>query len=444
MDLFKPNVKKMQDKRDVNGLIKALSYKDADIRSGACSALRIIKDTRAVEPLILLLKDPNESIRREAIYALGELKDPRVADALLQVMSDKSSFPAAAHVLADLKDPRLYDHLVKALEDDDLRVSAVWTMGELGDARGVKLLVPFLTHADPVTRKAAIYALFRFQSLEAIDQLKLYLKEIQSTLKDTDANVRELAIETLGKIPDALEKNTLIELLHDPDISVRQEAGHFLNEIGPPDDLQERAWFAAACRNWPMALELGQIAREPVFLACQSKQDDERVHAAITLAKLGDARAIEPLIACLNLAMAKPDLCVQAIEALGKYGDARAINHLQGLLSNFYEGKIRRAASSALFAFSAGFNKRISKEPMCSQCGKSIPAFNRTIADDIRSSGGMVIGGTGLDEKLYDGVICRKCGTIFCSDCEHAKIKNLICPLCSNHVSPLFADYLRS
>ena len=443
MSLFKPNVKKMQEKKDVNGLIKALSYKDADVRSAACRALRIIKDIRAVGPLLVLLKDPNESMRREAIYALGELEDPRVADALLPILADKSSFPATAHVLADLKDPRLYDHLVKALEDDDLRGSAAWTMGGLGDPRAVKLLVPLLTHADLKTRQAVIYALFRFQSPEAIDQLKHYIKEIKPSLKDSDAYVRQWAIEVLGKIPDALEKDSLIELLHDPDISVRKEAGHFLNKIGPPDDLQERAWFAAACRNWPMAFELGQIARDPLFLATQSKEDYERVNAAITLAKLGDQRAIEPLIACMNLALAKPDLCVQAIEALGKYGDVRAIKPLQDKLSNFYEGKIRSSAFRALSEIETRLNKKISDEPKCSVCGTSIPAFNRTIADDIRAGGGMVISiGAGLDEKLYDGVICRQCGSIFCNKCEHANIKNLICPVCSNHLSPLFADYL--
>ena len=83
-------------------------------------------------------------------------------------------------------------------------------MGELGDARALKLLIPLLAHADLDTRKAAIYALFRFQSPEAVNQLKLYQNEILPSLKDSDPFMRKLAIEVLGKIPGGLKNQQLI------------------------------------------------------------------------------------------------------------------------------------------------------------------------------------------------------------------------------------------
>ena len=56
-DLFKPNVEKLEKKKDVHGLIKALRYKkdewdEDDVRRSAADALGKIKDERAVEPLI--------------------------------------------------------------------------------------------------------------------------------------------------------------------------------------------------------------------------------------------------------------------------------------------------------------------------------------------------------------------------------------------------------
>ena len=77
MSLFKPDILKMQHKGDVEGLIKALGSKDANVRSDACRALKMIKDSRALEPLLLLLKDPDENVRKGAIYTLAEFKDER-------------------------------------------------------------------------------------------------------------------------------------------------------------------------------------------------------------------------------------------------------------------------------------------------------------------------------------------------------------------------------
>ncbi len=141
--------------------------------------------------------------------------------------------------------------------------------------------------------------------------------------------------------------------------------------------------------------------------------------------------------------MGKPGICIEAIQALGKYGDTRAIQPLQEKQSSFYEANIRAAAFSALSNLQIRLGGALFEEPKCSACAKIIPALKSTIAGDIRASGGMVVGGAGLDETLYDGVICRNCGKIFCSDCQRLKIKNLVCPVCSNPVSPLFADYLR-
>jgi len=44
--LFKPNVERLQEEKNVKGLIKALRYKDSDVRREAAEALGKIGDTR--------------------------------------------------------------------------------------------------------------------------------------------------------------------------------------------------------------------------------------------------------------------------------------------------------------------------------------------------------------------------------------------------------------
>lgn len=72
MPLFgPPNIPQLEAKRDTQGLIKALAYKDAAIRIAAAEALAPLKDLLAVEPLIGLLKDGNADVRRASIAALA-------------------------------------------------------------------------------------------------------------------------------------------------------------------------------------------------------------------------------------------------------------------------------------------------------------------------------------------------------------------------------------
>jgi len=66
-----PDIEKLEKKRDVEGLIKALRHED--VRLEAVTALgRIGKP--AVEPLIQALNDDNEGVRMGAKKALEKIK----------------------------------------------------------------------------------------------------------------------------------------------------------------------------------------------------------------------------------------------------------------------------------------------------------------------------------------------------------------------------------
>ncbi len=122
------------------------------------------------------------------------------------------------------------------------------------------------------------------------------------------------------------------------------------------------------------------------------------------------------------------------------------------------QGEIERQAFEETMAsvgnIPGSLRRRIQKElgvqadvpqktlPKCSVCGKEIQPKQGTIGQDIHQRGGVVVGGTGLDETLYRGTICRSCGRLYCMDCHDFTQKGYNCPNCGQSISPLFADYL--
>ena len=71
--LSKPNVEKMEAKKDVKGLIKALTYEDRDVRKAAAYALGEIGDAQAVEGLKQALKHKDWDLRWYAAEALEKI-----------------------------------------------------------------------------------------------------------------------------------------------------------------------------------------------------------------------------------------------------------------------------------------------------------------------------------------------------------------------------------
>ena len=84
-----PDVKKLKEKRDTQGLIRALDGKtDAQLRRDAVEALGQTDDLRAISKLDAILQDQDEDIliRLEAIDSLVEIGGPKVVDPLINGM----------------------------------------------------------------------------------------------------------------------------------------------------------------------------------------------------------------------------------------------------------------------------------------------------------------------------------------------------------------------
>ena len=142
MSLFgPPDVKKLEAKGDVKGLINALGYrrdqqsdyKAGFVRTAAAVALARIGDARAVEPLITTLSDPTGGVCTAAVEALVEIGVPAVEPLVAALIGPNPGW--------------------------SVRKAAVETLGKIGDARAVEPLVAALGDQDEFVRRDASEAL---------------------------------------------------------------------------------------------------------------------------------------------------------------------------------------------------------------------------------------------------------------------------------------------
>jgi HEAT repeat protein len=181
--------------------------------------------------------------------------------------------------LGEIGDARAVEPLIAALNDHFyVRWKAVVALGEIGDARAVEPLIAALNDAWCVQWRAVV-ALGEIGDARAVEPLIAYLKE---PIIFRGGPLPRYAVIALGKIGSpAVEP--LIAALKDKDWSSRERAVVALGEIGDAR------------------------AVEPLIAAHQMKAgsfDASIIHLA--LGEIGDARAVEPLIANMKISSSYP------------------------------------------------------------------------------------------------------------------------------------------
>jgi HEAT repeat protein len=329
-----PNIEKLEAKRDVKGLVKALEYQCGKdfardfsgsfeaqrIREGAAAALASLGDSRAVEPLIAAMGDANEYVRKSAAEALGRIGDPRAIPSLLAAMadSDEGTHNAAVGALSILP-----------WEPDGANGAAYWiALGEWDKCAqiGVPAIEPLLAAFkdakwssgtpvyEPSKKRAAAGALTQIGA-PAIEPILAALVPLGSYTRQALADV----LVQIG----AATVEPLIAALEDSDSGVRSDAVWALGRLGDPR------------------------AVEPLIAALREGGFGMGLDAARALGRLGDRRAVEPLIVALDDEAQNRHLRQAAAEALGELGDQRAVKPLLSALNGGDED-LREAASKAL------------------------------------------------------------------------------------------------
>ncbi len=278
--MFNPDIRSMEESRDIDGLIKALNHDEYLIRKEAARSLKKVGDERAIESLIKSLK----------------YEDGQVQHALLNTVREYS-----AETLGIIGDKRAVNPLITAMAkdiDDDVRWKSAWALGKIGDENAVDSLIEALTDDCWTVRENAVKALGNIKSVKAVEPLIV-------TLNSEEWRLRMYAAISVGKIGDERGVKPLLNVLDDNDDDVSRSA---IDALG----------------------KMGDIAFKPLMKLFN--EDDDwyiRSKAAEALGNIGDRRAVGSLIDALSNKKKKDRnrfVRGRAVEALGKIGDIRAID----------------------------------------------------------------------------------------------------------------------
>ncbi len=422
MSLFgPPDIYKLEAKRDVNGLIKALGYKTNDqldqrhLREAALKALGRVGDTRAAEPLMAILKDQDHLLKWYAAEALGQIRDTRAVEPLIATLGgsyNENLYKYAAEALGKIRDTRAVKPLVDSLNSTT------------GDARmAVAVALDKLGWQPDKDETGAVYWIAKGQWDKCVEIGPLAVPKIIGYLKyDEDYEVRRAAADALGTIGDTRAVDTLIAALTDRDATVvehvawaigkfrdaraveplivalkgRSNVGNVaegttwaLGQIGSPavDALisifnKEYAYHDAAREAAATALGATRDARavHPLVAAVQDKDWPVRLRraAAAGLGELGDVQAVASLLVAL---MAKEeDVREVTAEALGKIRDSHSLGPLIASLNDPSEN-VRKAAALAV----GKIGDRLAVQPLLSVLNDPIAEVRQAAAEALDS-----------------------------------------------------------
>ena len=238
MPLFKPNIANLKSKRDVNGLVQALTIRDPEIRHDAAQALGELNATHAIPAIVkmLLADDSARGERIAAANALCKIGDEANIGSLVQA-NDASRRREHATIDAALvsPDPRyranLYINRIAA-EEYEVRAALAHAVGQIGGASAIQALSEML-----ITENGAMESSVKNEiraGIAAAAQKPGALAALCQMIKHASSEVRYWAAHCLGDLNDAASVDALLRAAYDENESfdVRQIALMGLGKIG--------------------------------------------------------------------------------------------------------------------------------------------------------------------------------------------------------------------
>ena len=348
----------------VKVLARALGDSVATVRLAAVRALGASASSDAVAPLLARLDDSNSKIRLAVARALAKLGDVRAVTPLVSKVQDEASEvrQAVVRALGELGDVRAAPALVIALSDQavEVRVEALAALGRMRASESVPSIAPLTVDAKKPgsveVRRAALAALGRIGNAAAVDAIIRAF----GTFEDATAGIgsspaREAAI-TAGAIAGPVLLARLRDSTLAPTAATITAGG---NTATPGNVASSAAWVLGELRTEgagdvivkamrrgevPPAIalhalaSLGDPTQLPICLEqVASPEKAVRSEALVAAARLldperPDGRAVEPLLASLELAQTPEDRAEIAM-LLGRTGAERVAPVLAGLTS---------------------------------------------------------------------------------------------------------------
>lgn len=279
---------------------------DGRSRATAVSAVGHLGVRALGTELFPLMEDPDSEVRIAVIGAIGKLQPPGAVEILAQALGREgvNEKLMATIALGQTRSPGAVRPLLTALDHYHPRVKANATraLGQLADRRATLPIATLL--ADPVhvtpVRLAACEALGALGDPDGVPMLL-------QILGDPEVSVRRQALVALGRIGDARPVPALSLLVHHEQLALSAVGAlgaiahrgalpalvRVLKERKAPRDVLEKAFWA-----------MGSIRAESAASALRDFMDDEdeqtRIWAIEALGRLGDGESSARLVALLR------------------------------------------------------------------------------------------------------------------------------------------------
>ncbi|MFX1293815.1 MAG: HEAT repeat domain-containing protein [Promethearchaeota archaeon] len=197
--------------------------------------------------------------------------------------------------------PQLIEPLITCLSDEnsEIQTYALASLIMISAASAVEPLIIHLKDANLMIRMLATEALGKLGASRAVEPLIL-------CLKDVDYSIRSKAARSLGLLRNTKAVEDLINCLSDENSEVRIESARALGLIKDPkafnplikslmDDSQE---VQEAVVEAIKLLDINVV--DPLIEQLKDNNLELRYHAAWALSKLGNIKAIKPLISYVS------------------------------------------------------------------------------------------------------------------------------------------------
>lgn len=355
---------------------------DFDVQRHAARKLGASRSPRAIPTLIKLLdRGLVNEVAAEALTRIGRAAVEPLLNFVLRTDCDSPQKKNAINALVTIGDERaigaVIDHLINIAiraTDPFKRSQAIWTLQEIGvprlngnwtelpagewtkappyQSRVSDALLGSLDELDPERAQLALQALSLMgQSVSVTKQESIAKRQWQQaidilrtvpeqTREGRSTRVHEPAIEFLAKAPASVACRPLFEFYCTPfgGVYLGKKCEEVLRQFGSAavDEivsyLHDSHWQVrqTACR---LLAKLGDArAVEPLLemLRDPQRRNKDTVHA---LEKFHDPRSVEPLIDFLCSSSDQLDV-MSCIQLLGELGDRRAVRPIMRMLRN--------------------------------------------------------------------------------------------------------------
>lgn len=327
---------------------------DPEVRKIALRAAGIQRMDVAIPLISAALTDPDVSVREAAVMSLAEFRTPMLVDEVLQLLgsSGESLDYAVVKALGMMGAYSAESALLKFMEGDGfsrkLEYVLIETLGKISAKSASEMICNrYLTHADADVRRLAVETLGRLGDRNST-------QAVEEALQDTHWSVRVAALHVVGSLGGVKEIPLLLAAVADTDMMVKKHAililGDLRNIIAIPTLIQQLTDDEMSKHAFVALLKFGR----PVlpWLHRQMMKNcpvEVRVRLIDIIGKIGDHKSLEPLMELLD--DPSPAIRLASIDSLAFCFNSLLLKKLTSLKINDNDEDVRGRADLALRTF---------------------------------------------------------------------------------------------